>query len=76
MYALQSGHTFSGGEEFVYDVQNLKRATLVGEITGGGANPGGPVKLAEHFALFVPAGRAIRPVTDSGKCRERVKYRP
>lgn len=63
VYALMSGTTFSGGEEFVYDVQNLKRATLVGEVTGGGANPGGPSKVGEHFALFVPAGRAINPVT-------------
>lgn len=63
VYVLTSGETFSGGEEFAYDVQNLKRAKLVGETTGGGANPGGPARVAEHFALFVPIGRAISPIT-------------
>lgn len=63
VYVLTSGETFSGGEEFSYDVQNLKRAKLVGETTGGGANPGGMARVAEHFALFVPSGRAISPIT-------------
>jgi C-terminal processing protease CtpA/Prc len=63
VYVLTSGETFSGGEEFSYDLQNLKRAKLVGETTGGGANPGGPARVAEHFALFVPSGRAISPIT-------------
>jgi len=44
-------------------MKNLKRATLVGETTGGGANPGGPVRLTEHFDVFIPAGRAISPIT-------------
>jgi hypothetical protein len=63
VYVLTSKETFSGGEEFAYDVKNLKRGTLVGETTGGGANPGGASKVGEHFALFVPMGRAISPVT-------------
>ena len=35
IYVLTSRNTFSGGEEFAYDVQALKRATIVGEVTGG-----------------------------------------
>jgi hypothetical protein len=63
VYVLTSARTFSGAEEFAYDVQNLKRATLVGEVTGGGANPGGPEKVHANFLVNVPRGRAISPVT-------------
>jgi C-terminal processing protease CtpA/Prc len=63
VYVLTSGRTFSGAEEFSYNLKNLKRATLVGETTGGGANPGGGNRLSAHFAAFIPTGRAVSPVT-------------
>src|SRR4029450_2979455 len=44
-------------------LKNLKRATIVGETTGGGAHPGGMFRLNEHFGMFVPTGRAISPIT-------------
>lgn len=63
VYVLTSSKTFSAGEEFAYDLKHLRRAILVGEVTGGGANPGGPVRLSETMAAFVPNGRAINPIT-------------
>jgi C-terminal processing protease CtpA/Prc len=63
VYVLTSKYTFSGAEEFTYNLKNLKRATIVGETTGGGANPGGFVRLSAHFGMFVPGGRAINPIT-------------
>jgi C-terminal processing protease CtpA/Prc len=63
IYILTSGGTFSGAEEMAYDLKNLKRATIIGEVTGGGANPGGSVNLTKHFNMFLPVGRAINPVT-------------
>src|SRR5687768_3687797 len=63
VYVLTSKRTFSGAEEFTYNLKNLKRATIVGEATGGGAHPGGGFRIGEHFGMFVPTGRAISPIT-------------
>lgn len=63
VYVLTSSYTFSGGEEFAYDLKTQERATLIGETTGGGANPGGMFPVANDFAAFIPTGRAINPVT-------------
>jgi hypothetical protein len=63
VYVLTSKNTFSGGEEFAYDVQALKRATIVGEVTGGGANRVGPVDLGHGMLAAIPFGRVENPVT-------------
>ena len=63
VYVLTSKRTFSGAEEFTYNLKNLKRATIIGETTGGGAHPGGGFRIHEHFGMFVPTGRAISPIT-------------
>lgn len=63
VYILVSKRTGSGAEEFTYNLKNLKRATILGENTWGGANPGGVVRLNDHFAVFVPVGRAVNPIT-------------
>ena len=60
---LTSKFTFSGGEECAYDLQTQKRATLIGETTGGGAHPGEGVALGHGLVAFVPNGRAINPIT-------------
>lgn len=63
IYILTSKHTFSAAEDFSFAMKNLKRATIVGETTGGGAHPGDVMRLDKHFAMFVPNGRSMNPVS-------------
>ena len=63
LYILTSARTFSGAEEFSYNMKNLKRATIIGETTGGGAHPTNSMIVQEDFILNVPVGRAINPVS-------------
>ncbi|QAY75408.1 S41 family peptidase [Sphingosinicella sp. BN140058] len=63
VYVLTSKDTFSGGEDFAYTVQALKRATIIGEVTGGGANPTGPVDLGHGVIATIPFGRSENPIT-------------
>src|SRR5262245_16454473 len=63
VYVLTSARTFSAAEEFTYNLQCQKRATIVGETTGGGAHPGGGFRIGDHFRMFIPTGRAINPIT-------------
>lgn len=65
VYVLTSNRTFSAAEEFTYNLKNLKRATIIGETTGGGAHPGGTMVATERFTLWVPRGRAINPITNT-----------
>jgi hypothetical protein len=75
VYVLtSSAGTISAAEAFAYDLHLLKRATLVGEVTAGAANPGGYVRLTDHFRMFVPTGRAVSPI--SGTNWEGVGIKP
>ena len=63
VFVLTARRTFSGAEEFSYNLKNLKRATIVGETTGGGAHPTMGARLDDHFMIGVPYARAINPIT-------------
>jgi retinol-binding protein 3 len=64
LYILTSASTFSGAEDFCYSLQNLKRALVVGETTGGGAHSSrGPQRLTPSFTAIIPVGRSVSPIT-------------
>jgi hypothetical protein len=61
VYLLTSARTYSGAEQFSYDLKMLKRATLVGETTGGGAHSGVWHRIDDHFGMGIPETKAINP---------------
>ncbi|WP_420310201.1 S41 family peptidase [Streptomyces sp. YS-B37] len=63
LYVLSSTDTFSAAEELAYDLQQLGRATVVGERTRGGAHPCEGWTVHPHLEATVPVGRAINPVS-------------
>lgn len=63
VYVLTSHDTISGGEAIAYDLQTHKRATVVGEITAGAANPAGGHTLDDWFVLAVPGAHPVNPIT-------------
>jgi hypothetical protein len=63
VFVLTSKRTFSGAEEFAFDLKNQKRATIVGETTGGGAHPVSGHLVADYFMVGVPFAKSLDPVT-------------
>ena len=55
--------TKSAGEDFAYTMQAMKRATVLGEPTWGGAHPSRPYRLGDYFAAWIPSRRTISPIT-------------
>lgn len=65
VHVLTSARTFSAAEDFAYSLQMLKRAKIVGEVTRGGAHPGGMRNITPNFGVGVPMGRSINPVSNT-----------
>lgn len=64
VYILTSEFTFSAAEEFSYNFKNLKRGTIVGDTSGGGAHPNEFVHWRNlHVTMSIPFGKAINPIT-------------
>lgn len=63
VYILTSRRTFSAAEAFAYDLQALRRATIVGEPSGGGANPFEYRPIGAGFFLSLSEQTSINPIT-------------
>lgn len=63
LYVLIDARTGSAAESFAYTLKNAKRATVVGEASGGAANPGAEVAAGSGFFVFVPTGSPVSPIT-------------
>ncbi|WP_338812980.1 S41 family peptidase [Bernardetia sp. Wsw4-3y2] len=63
LYILVNEKTFSAAEEFAYNLQSLKRATIIGSKTSGSAHPGEEMKINNNFGIFIPTGRVENSVT-------------
>lgn len=61
VYILASHTTLSGAEQFVYNLKMLKRATIVGETTGGATHAGVFHRIDDHFGVAIPQARAVNP---------------
>ena len=74
VYVLISARTGSAAEAFAYTMQAAKRAVIVGETSGGAANPGGPVFTPSGYRVFISTGSPTNPLT--GGNWEKVGVRP
>ncbi|MDO9186375.1 MAG: S41 family peptidase [Bacteroidia bacterium] len=63
VYILTSRYTFSGAEDFAYGLQQVKRATVVGDTTGGGAHPSREFSIGQGFVIRIPTHRSFNLIT-------------
>lgn len=63
VYILTSSYTFSAAEEFCFDLKYQNRAVIIGETTGGGANPNNFFAVNDKIVLSSAIGQSINPVS-------------
>lgn len=63
LYILTSNFTFSAAEALAYHLQSLKRAVIIGEVSGGGANFWEGKIATNRFYIHIPNARTIDPIT-------------
>lgn len=63
LYILTSARTGSAAESFAYTLKAAKRAFIIGEASGGAANPGDFAAAGDGFRVFVATGRPVNPIT-------------
>lgn len=60
---LTSANTFSGGEELAWDLQEHRRATIIGEVTRGGAHPREAYSIHPQLQVTIPIARSVSPLS-------------
>jgi Peptidase family S41/N-terminal domain of Peptidase_S41 in eukaryotic IRBP len=64
VYVLLSGESYSAAEGFSYDLQQHRRATLIGEPTPTGVSYFDyRYRVSEHLMFSVPSGHVVNPVS-------------
>jgi C-terminal processing protease CtpA/Prc len=63
VYLLTSSTTFSGGEQLSYDLQQLGRATIVGEVTRGGGHAREGFRVHPHLEATISVAAGVNPIT-------------
>jgi hypothetical protein len=63
VYVLTSAHSFSASELLAYDLQALKRATIVGEVTGGAAHGAEFHHLPSGCDVLISYSAPTNPIT-------------
>lgn len=71
IYVLTSYKTFSAAEGLAYELQALKRATVVGEVTRGGAHTVSYRPLSSGFIVDLPFGRVSCPAAHNSNWEKR-----
>lgn len=65
LFILVSARTGSAAEALAYTLQAAGRAVVVGERTGGAANPGSIHRTADGFRIFISGGTPLNPITSA-----------
>ena len=73
LYVLVSGESFSAAEALAYHLQAMGRATVVGEVTGGGANAGRVFLAPAGLIVFIPDTTGRSPFTGANWDRTGVR---
>jgi C-terminal processing protease CtpA/Prc len=61
VYLLTSSTTISAAEDFTYNLKMLRRVTIVGETTAGGAHAGVFYRIDDHFGMAITEVQAVNP---------------
>ncbi|MDJ0643996.1 MAG: S41 family peptidase [Erythrobacter sp.] len=63
VYILTSSTSFSAAEWMAFSLQELKRATVVGQTTTGAAHPVERFRIDDDFVVQIPIGKIFGPVS-------------